>query len=120
MCIHRLRKGLRAGVERRTVVLCEEVRSGRGVCEGGEGHVRRTRDRSEVWRRVDGGRGVRQGSPLSPFFFAVITMDRLTKEIRQKAPRATMLSDNVVICGRGREGDEIELRDGNTQWKEED
>lgn len=90
------------------MVLCEEVRSGRGVCEGGEGHVRRMHDRSEVWRGVDGGllggRGVHQGSPLSPFFFAVITMDRLTKEIRQTAPRATMLSDNVVICVRGEAG----------------
>ena len=41
--------------------------------------------------------GLHQGSPLSPFLFAVI-MDRLTDEVRKEQPWTMLFADDIVIC----------------------
>ncbi len=54
----------RSGAERRAVVLHEVLGSGREVCEGGEGHVRKQRNSSKVCCRNDGG--FRSGGGTAP------------------------------------------------------
>ena len=44
--------------------------------------------------------GLHQGSALSPFLF-VVTMDRLTDEVRREPPWKMLFADDIVI------GDEI-------------
>ena len=51
--------------------------------------------------------GLHQGSPLSPFLFAVI-MDRLTDEVRRETSWTILLADDIVICEETRE--EVERR----------
>ena len=46
--------------------------------------------------------GLQQGSPLSPFLFAMI-MDRLRDEVRRKPPWTMLFADNIVICEETRE-----------------
>ena len=51
--------------------------------------------------------GLRQGSALSPFLFALI-MDRLTDEVRREPPRTMLFADDIVIFEETRE--EMEQR----------
>ena len=46
--------------------------------------------------------GLHQGSPLSPFLFAVI-MDRLTDKVRREPQWTMLFADDIVICKETRE-----------------
>ncbi|KAK3518215.1 hypothetical protein QTP70_033908 [Hemibagrus guttatus] len=46
--------------------------------------------------------GLHQGSPLSPFLFAIV-MDQLSEEVRQESPWTMMFADDIVICSESRE-----------------
>ena len=53
--------------------------------------------------------GLHQGSPLSPFLFAII-IDKLTEDIRKEAPRDMMLADDKVPSRQNhRELEDLEI-----------
>ena len=56
--------------------------------------------------------GLRQGSVLSPFLFAII-MDSLTEDCRKEAPWQIKFADDVVLCAK----DKQELKDLE-QWRD--
>ena len=57
--------------------------------------------------------GLRQGSALSPFLFAIIT-DVLTKDVWKDAPWDMMFADDVVLC----RDDRVELEVSLERWRE--
>ena len=52
--------------------------------------------------------GLRQGSALSPFLFAVI-MDRITDKVRREPPWTMLFAGDIVICEETREKVEQKL-----------
>ncbi|KAK3550676.1 hypothetical protein QTP70_002407 [Hemibagrus guttatus] len=52
--------------------------------------------------------GLRQGSALSPFLFAMM-MDQLSEEVRQESRWTMMFADDIVICSESREQVEEKL-----------
>ncbi|KAK3558270.1 hypothetical protein QTP86_013939, partial [Hemibagrus guttatus] len=100
-----LEKVYEKGAKRRAVVLYEEVRSSREVCQSGAGYERsRTVVRCAVGQteefKVEVG--LHQGSALSPFLFAIV-MDQLSEEVRQESSWTMMFADDIVICSETRE-----------------
>ncbi|KAK3548876.1 hypothetical protein QTP70_021268 [Hemibagrus guttatus] len=94
------------GAKRRAVVLYEEVRSSREVCQSGADMYERSRT---VVRCAVGQTeefkvevGLHQRSALSPFLFALV-MDQLSEEVRQESPWTMMFADDIVICSESRE-----------------
>ena len=58
-----------------------------------------------------------QGSALSLFLFAII-MGRLTVGLRNCAPCMMMFAHDIVLCSEYRDDVEVDLRDGDSQWKD--
>ena len=57
--------------------------------------------------------GLHQGSPLSPFLFAII-MDTLTEDIRKEAPWSMLFANDVILCSVDKETLEEDLE----KWRD--
>ncbi|KAK3532729.1 hypothetical protein QTP86_028099, partial [Hemibagrus guttatus] len=93
-------EGCSQGAKRRAVVLYEEVRSSRELCQCESRTVVRCAVGQTEEFKVEVG--LHQGSALSPFLFAMV-MDQLSEEVRQESPWTMMFADDIVICSESRE-----------------
>lgn len=59
--------------------------------------------------------GLHQGSPLIPFLFVSMAMDRLTDEVIQESPWAMMFADVIGMCGWSRAQVEVCLGEENNE-----